>query len=285
MTSGPFRLLAVASGLGGSEPVLLESLAARGLREGSSLLIERLTTQEIAAVPDRIERFDPDAIFSGGSTQTVKIVGITRQIPIIAWGHVEELIAERPRNVCGYRPPADHQRSCLVYLKRLVPHARKIAALYDDGYPPGRLALEATSQAAPELGLELTVYSARDAAELERAFVQMAGAHVDAVRVMNSPFLGRSENGVVRRALERRLPLMAYEWNTKEGALLSYVPDFARTAPLFAEMVAGIAGGAHPARFGIQVCPMSLHLNRRTADLLGIEMPADLLAEAAAIHG
>ena len=275
----------MALGLFGFERVLLESLAARGLRDGSSLLIERATTQEIDTVRDRIERFRPDAIFSGGSTQTVKIMGITRELPIVAWGQAETLLGERPSNLCGFRPPDDHQRTCLALLTRLVPRARRIAVLYDDRYAPGTLALNATREAAAELGLELVVYPARDADELERAFDGIASAHVDGIRALNSNFLGRAESGVVQGALRARLPLMSYEWSTKEGALLSYGPDFARTAPLFAEVIAGIAAGARPETFGVRPCPMGLQLNRGTAALLNIELPEDLLANATVVHG
>lgn len=285
----PFRLLEITTGfLLGSAPVwdaFVSRLATFGLREPELLVVEHLPEAELPRLAERIAAFQPDAIFSGGSTQTVQALASAGGLPIVAWGVAETLAGRPVLNLCGYRAPHDLQRVSLMLLQALVPGLRTVAAFHDANYPPGTLVLEETRAACTALGLRLVVYETRTAAELDRAFAAMARDGIDAIRLMNSRFTGRREVGVAQRALAARLPLMAYEWTTQEGGLLSYAPDFVRLAPLFADLVAAVAGGRTPAELGVHECPtMALSLNRTTASTLGLAIPAQLLARATHIY-
>ncbi|GAC1701094.1 MAG: hypothetical protein NVS9B6_15590 [Candidatus Limnocylindrales bacterium] len=286
---GPFRLLEITTGFLLGNPAVWDafsaSLSALELGEPDGLVVEHLSEAELLRLIERIAAFRPQAIFSGGSTQTVKAIASAGSLPIVAWGEAETLTGHPVSNLCGYRAPGDMQRVSLAFLQELLPEMRTVAALYDATYPPGTLALDATREACTALGLRLIVYETRTADELDRAFAAMPDDGVDAIRVMNSRFTGRRDVGVAQRALAARLPLMAYDWTTEAGGLLSYTPDFVRLAPLFAHLVAAVAGGRSPADLGIRDCPtMALALNRSSAEVLGIQIPARLMARADRIY-
>lgn len=284
-----FRLLAITTSFLLGDSSVRDAFEARladlDLRRDDTLELEYVPESALPDLSRAIDRLRPDALFVGGSTQTVTALESAGTLPIISWGLADAILGRTLPSVCGYGPRPDHDRRCLGILRQLVPGLDPVGLLYDEGYAPGVLHLGHARDAATTLGIRCVVYPARTGPELDRAFAAMAVDGMRAVRMLNSRFLGRLGAGVAERALTARLPLMAYEQTTKAGGLVSYTPDFVGLAPLFADLVAAIAAGRRPEELGVRPCPaMTLALNRSTARRLLIEIPGTLLGPATRLY-
>lgn len=235
---------------------------------------------ELSHIAEWVARSRPDVVVSVGSTQTVSVLSATTHLPVVAWGYAGELVQRPAPELCGFRLPEDTQRESLRVLRSFFPDLRTVAALYDERYPPGTIALAEARAAAGELGLALVIYETQDERQLDAAFADMVARGIAAVRVLLSPFLARQGEALARRALEARVALMSYDSTTAAGGLVSYVPDMARTAVLLGDLACAIAGGTTPQTFGIRACPMKLEINAATARALGIKIPSELAERA-----
>ena len=243
-----------------------------------------LPEADLPRVAEWIARAHPDVIVSIGSTQTVSILAADAGLPVVAWGYAGALVDLPTPDLCGFCLPADTQRESLRVLQTLLPDLREVAALYDERYPPGRIALTEARAAAEELGLALVVCAAQDETGLDAAFTEIAHRGIRGIRVMLSPFLAREAGTLARRALAVRAALMSYDRTTREGGLVSYVPDMTRTAALLADLAREVARGREPRDFGVRPCPMKLELNAATARALGVAIPPELARRATRIY-
>jgi len=135
---------------------------------------------------------------------------------------------------------------------------------------------------APALGVELRPIDTRDAGEIERAVAAFAGEP-------NGGLIAASGSGVllhreliVALAARYRLPAVyAYRSHVVSGGLASYGPDSIDQFRRAAQYVDRILKGERPADLPVQApTKYELVINLKTAKVLGIEMPASVLARA-----
>jgi ABC-type uncharacterized transport system substrate-binding protein len=176
----------------------------------------------------------------------------------------------------------------LALLKELMPALSEIAVLWH----PRAFSEQTTSgmmkqitEIAGSLSLRLLLVEARSPDELDRAFSDMAKGHADALFEFPSPMLYVARRRIVDLAAQYRLPAM---YNAREfvevGGLISYgasVPELNRRTAIYADK---ILKGAKPSDLPVeQPTKFELAVNRKTAKVLGIEVPQALLATADAV--
>src|SRR5262249_48495596 len=166
----------------------------------------------------------------------------------------------------------------LELLAAIVTNPSRIGLLGNPDNPAYSPVRNGAQDAAKKAGLSLLTVEARNLQEIENAFAAFAKEHVQAVMVAtDAVFLGQQQR-LAQFALTNRLPTMFSQREYVEaGGLMSYgesLFDFFRRAASFVDK---IIKGAKPGDLPIEQ-PTKFHLviNRKTADALGVTIPAQL---------
>jgi putative ABC transport system substrate-binding protein len=173
----------------------------------------------------------------------------------------------------------------LALLKEAVPSARRIGVLYHPGEPPTVSEMRETEEAARKLGLDLVKLETRSGDDLEPAFARAVSEQVDGLITFAHAFAFVFRNRITELAAKHRLPAM-YGWReyAEVGGLMAYGPNVKDTLRRAAYYVDRILKGAKPGDLPIeQPTKFELVINGRTANTLGIELPASLRLRAAEV--
>ena len=140
----------------------------------------------------------------------------------------------------------------------------------------------ATSDAAKHLGFTLVPHEARNINDLNTAFDLIPREAPDALLVFGDGLTYARRREIIDFAARTRLPDF-YTWREMavDGGLMSYGYNLADAYRRSAKYVDKILKGAKPGELPIEL-PVTLELiiNLKTAKLLGISMPSQLLARA-----
>ena len=172
----------------------------------------------------------------------------------------------------------------LALLHELVPKARRIAVLINPDNPSdAEPSVKNATEAAEALGLDLKVFSARTATEIEAAFTAMVTWRAGSVLTMPDPFLVGRRVQVTSLAIQNSLPSSVISRPAVEaGGLLSYGPDNAHLYRQAGVYVSRILRGEKPADLPVQQpTRFELVINLKTAKALGIAVPESILVRAA----
>jgi putative tryptophan/tyrosine transport system substrate-binding protein len=132
------------------------------------------------------------------------------------------------------------------------------------------------------LGVELSPVDVRDATEIERAVTTFARSGNGSLIVTASGAATRHRDLIITLAARHKLPAVyGGRWFAAGGGLLSYGPDYVDQFRQAAAYVDRILKGEKPADMPVQAATKyGLVINLKTAQALGLEVPANLLARA-----
>ncbi len=269
----------------------IPELARLGFKEGSNLVVDeragdasemdRLIREILAAKPDAILAIGPEPIRAAAAA--------TKTVPIISFGSnpvaqgFAASFAHPGGNLTGIAILAeDLDGKRLDLLHEAVPKARRVAALMLPSLPY-RAAIEREIRAvAASRDIELLTFDAESAKEYPGAFAGMRSAAVEALLITGNPVFNRDSAELAQRALELRLPMMC-EWaeNARSGCLIGYGPSRSDLRRRVAYFVASIFRGVAPGELPIETpSRFELAINLKTAQALGLTIPAAVLAQA-----
>jgi putative tryptophan/tyrosine transport system substrate-binding protein len=168
-------------------------------------------------------------------------------------------------------------------LRELVPTAARVAVLLN----PAEVAIAAANlrdveMAAGAMAQQILVFTARTSGEIDTAFDAMARGRLDAVFISSGPFFTSRRVQLAHLATHHRIPAIHGSRSFAEvGGLISYgasVPEAQRQAGVY---TGRILKGVKPADLPVmQLSKFELVINHQTARLLGLTVPASLLARA-----
>ena len=269
----------------------LARLAELGYREGDNLVFDHVQVTEardwetafrdvVARRPDIVIAAGPEAGLTAATAiaGALPIVMIAVDYDPVLTGHVKSL--SRPGGtITGVYSQLDELvGKRLEILKEAFPGGNVVTAFRDRASADQRQALQAGTQ---RLGMQLrSVDFDEQPYDYERA---VADTPRDTfLYCASSPFFFRDRAKLAELAIRHRLVAM---YGLREfvaaGGLLSYGPSITGMFALAAGYVANIARGARPADMPIeQPTRFELVVNLRTAETLGLKLPATLLARA-----
>jgi putative tryptophan/tyrosine transport system substrate-binding protein len=263
-----------------------EAMARIGWTQPRKLRVEPRcvppSLEAAAAAAREVAASRPDAIVTHGTGATLALMKATTTIPIVtnvgdavAIGMAKEM--SRPGgNVTGLSQDiAGTAYKQMEILRRLLPRLQRVLAV---GMLGGEYA-HVFQAAAKRQGLA-TIDGSRMLDEVRHQLASLPPDGTAAVYIAN---LGPDTATLVKEALARRLPVMAYNpEQVEEGeALVSYQLEWRDPWARQAAALDKILRGARPADMPFEQPTESfLAINRKTAARLGIEIPADLLLQA-----
>ena len=269
----------------------LAGMADLGYVEGRNLEIEFAwgdqKVERLPALANEMISRKPAVIMSTGGPPAVRAIrSATTTIPIvfITGDPVAEQIVPslaRPGgNLTGFAVLAsDLEAKRLEILKLMLPRAKRIAVVSNPAPPYAQDIMQSVDAAARRLDLTLLLWKARDAQELEHAFVEIAAAKPDALFVVADAILGFERERIVSFANKNRLPGI-YFWRefAEIGGLASYGTNLSAVYRRAATYVDKILKGARPGELPVeQPTTFELVLNRSTAKSLGVVIAPSVL--------
>lgn len=271
-----------------------EGLRELGYVEGRNIVIEHRTTGGKDELADRLAAelvalkvdvlvvsITQNAVAAKRATSTIPIVMVNVGDPVES-GLVSSL-ARPGGNITGLsRLTADTIGKNLEVLAQAVPQAQRVAVLWNRSNPLHPSMMARAKDAAAALGLVLAEVHAGSPSELENAFASMTKERVGAVLVLADGMYFLNRVRIADLALARRLPTMFQNSeHAQAGGLLSYSADSVDNYRRAATYVDKILKGAKPGELPIQQPGrFELVVNLRTADRLGLSLPASLMLRA-----
>jgi ABC-type uncharacterized transport system substrate-binding protein len=278
-----------------NEP-LMDGLRQNGYVEGSTCVIDYPDAQgredRLAELAGDLVKRKADVILVIGPAPLAAARAATTAIPLVMVASSADPVAEgiatsiaRPGgNVTGltYAEP-DRFKKQLEFLKSVAPRIGRVVALWDFDVDIYRRDWQAPlTDAGRVLGIAIAdPVRVRIADDLPAAFATIkARADAFIVAAAGANFAAREQ--IANLALEHRLPgIAAFEEFPERGLLMSYGPDLPDINRRAAAYVDRILKGAKPGDLPIQFPHrFNLVINSRTADSLGLKIPADVRARA-----
>jgi putative tryptophan/tyrosine transport system substrate-binding protein len=263
-----------------------------GWVEGQTVAIEYRWTEgrpeRVAAIAAEFVKRKVDVIVSNGPS-VAALKHATAIIPIVfaiakdpVGGGLVASLARPGGNVTGLSvQEVDTAGKRLELLREVVPGLRRLAIMFDAGYPSAVLEVGEVQAAARALGLEVTPLEIRQADDIAPA-LDATGVRADALFVSQDALTVANGTRIITLALSARLPtLFGARSFVQAGALMSYGPDFPALFRRAAEIVDKILRGAKPGDIPVeQPSKFELVLNLTTAKALHLSIPQTLLATA-----
>jgi putative ABC transport system substrate-binding protein len=224
----------------------------------------------------------PSAFVAKAATTTIPIVFTINEDPV-KLGLVASL-ARPGGNLTGINFfNAELVAKRLELLRELVPGATRVAVLINPAnVTTAASTLRDVEVAAPALGLQFKILNASTSAEINEAFAALARDRADALFVGGDAFFFirrvqlvnlSSRHGIITTYSSRDFP--------EAGGLISYgtnLTDAFRQAGVYAGR---ILKGTRPAELPVeQSTKFEMVINHETARMLGLTVPATLLARA-----
>jgi putative ABC transport system substrate-binding protein len=232
----------------------------------------------------------PDVILASGGSVVGPLLQATRTVPIVftqtpdpvAAGFVNNL-AHPGGNATGFSN-FDYSigGKWLEVLKQISPGVTRVAVIRDPASPQGIGQFSAVNAVAPLLGLDVSPINAREPAEFERSITALANIPKSGMIVTGSTFAITHRELVIKLANQHKLPTVyPLRFFVTAGGLISYGPDAIEPHRRAAGYVDRILKGEKPADLPVQApTKYELVINLKTAKLLDLEVPAQLLARA-----
>jgi putative tryptophan/tyrosine transport system substrate-binding protein len=274
-------------------PAFQQGLRDLGYVDGQTLLIDYRYAEgdpdRLPALAAALVQRTPDVLWLHGNPAAWAATRATTTIPLVSAvlnEPVEEgLVASLARpggNLTGLElRSGEVVGKRLELLKAAVPTITRVAVLSESSEPapagaPGALAREALA-----LGLALQRVEAGDPDAFEAVFTAMVDGGTDALLIMESALFAAHRPPLLALALRHRLPTMAYGRHYAEaGSLLSYGADARELCQRSALFVHKILQGTKPADLPIERATLQLVINLKTAQALGLTIPASVLFQA-----
>ena len=290
------RVGILAAGAAAEAPntAFLARMRELGYVEGQTIVFERRFAggriQDLPALAAQLVTTQPDVIFAPvtpaalaarKATQTIPIVFAVSADPIGA-GLVTSL-RQPGGNATGLTSMnAELVAKRLELLKEIAPRTARVAVFVNPDNVPDRQQLNALSRVASELRVVIIPVAVRGADDYARAFTSASAQRADAIMIIPNPLNVRFRAEIIDSATRTGLPTMdAEDRGAREGALMSYGPNWADNFRQAAEIVDRILRGARPRDLPVeQPTKFELVINMKTAKALGLPIPAALRARA-----
>jgi putative ABC transport system substrate-binding protein len=267
-----------------------EGLAQTGYVEGRNLTIElRFGDGQYDRLPafaaDLIQREVAVLVTTGGSRIAQLAQAATATIPIVfTTGPVEDGLVRSINRPGGNSTGVFLLNNSLApkrleVLRELVPNARVVAFLVNPHNLSSGVQVREAQMAANSLGVQLHVFNASSAIEIDEAFEALVQRGASALLMGADPIFQVQQDQLVALAARHKVPAI-YEWPefVRAGGLVTYCVDSSEAFRQLGIYVSRILNGAKPAELPImQTSKFELVVNLKTAKKLGLKIQESFL--------
>ncbi len=173
----------------------------------------------------------------------------------------------------------------LELLRELLPGMARVAVLVNPNGPTHEITLRDVQTAAPTIGLQIQVFQASTASEIDAVFAEIARQRLDALFIGPDPFFTSRRVQLVLLMARHAIPATYTSRIFPEaGGLMSYGSDLPEATRQMGAYAGRILKGAKPADLPVlQMSKFELVINMQAARLLGVAVPQSLQVTADAL--
>nr|PZN73639.1 MAG: sugar ABC transporter substrate-binding protein [Bacillota bacterium] len=277
---------------------IIDGLREAGYEDGKQIAIDFQSAQGEQPVAQQIaEKFvadKKDLIIAIATPSAQAVVQATRNNPIpVVFSAVTDPVSAGL--VSDLQRPGGHVTgtSDLVPVKiqmelfdRLGLDVTNVGVIYNAGEANSVALMKDIRVAAEELGLNVVEATVANAAEVQQAAQSLVG-RVDGLYLITDNTLAQGVQAVIDVANAHKIPaISSVDSYVEQGALATIGLDYYLHGKLTAEVVVEILQGKNPGDLPVRYNEdLSLIINTKAVELLGIEVPADVLKDAKTIGG
>lgn len=276
------------------DEALRSGLRQLGYQEGENLAIvykyAEGKTERLPNLAKELVTENPDVIVAGGTAVAVAAKNATSTVPIVVAGAGDLVEAGLIKsfmypggNVTGVaRLSADFFGDRLKLIKEILPKASQVTALSNPSNPGHGRALKDAELGVRSSGLSFQSVAARSANELERAIGAAAKDGASALFLMTDAMFNANLTRIAQLAVKHRLPSVYDRTDYVDvGGLVSNGANLSDLSRRAAEYIHQILKGAKPGDLTlVQPTQFDLAVNLKTAEQLGVTIPAQTLQRA-----
>ena len=272
---------------------VLEGLHSAGFTDASRIRIDPRNAsspdQAKAAIGAALDT-GVDAIVTvfGPSTQAASAA--TTKIPII-FCPVADPVASKLAvsndapggNLTGVASAdAEASRRRIAAFRQVLPKLTRLAVLFDSGFTPDRVQMKNFEQIAPSAGIVLVSRAIADESAAVAALQALGRSDADAVFILKDSLLRHAGDELKNAALGQKLPILVGDPDLVEfpGVVAAVGPNQEELGKLCGHTTARILKGAKPADLAIEHPTFDLLVNLKSAQRLGVVVPARALTHA-----
>jgi putative tryptophan/tyrosine transport system substrate-binding protein len=260
--------------------VIIEYRPADGLIERASEIASEFVSLKVKVI---LTSGDAQGLAAKRATSGIPIV-----IAIVGDPVGDGLVTSLARpggNVTGLsmvQPETAGKR--LEMLREILPNLRQVGILGNVANAGAATELKVAQDAAHKLNLDTITLEIRRGEDIPAAIASLGGG-AGALYVCVDPVVNSNRVRINALALDALLPVVhSFRDNVEAGGLISYGPDILVMYRRAADFVDKILRGTKPGDIPVeQPTKFELVINLRTAKVLGLTIPATLLARADAV--
>jgi putative ABC transport system substrate-binding protein len=229
----------------------------------------------------------PDAIVAISTPSAQTVVAATKDIPVIFTAVTDpvgaKLVGDPKKpggNVTGMSdlsPIAKH----LDLIARITPKAKKIGVISNPGEANSVTLVGLLKEHAPARGMTIVEAAAPRSNDVLAAARSLVGK-VDAIYVPTDNTVVSALEGVIKTGMENKLPVYAGDTDSvPRGAIAALGFNYYDVGRQTGTILARVLKGEKPGDIAVQgVEKTELAVNPKSAEAMGVTIPADVVAEA-----
>jgi putative tryptophan/tyrosine transport system substrate-binding protein len=216
-----------------------------------------------------------------------------QQIPLVFTAVTDPIDAKlvssldpRPENVTGVSD-ALPMRPQLEMIKKLIPNLKTLGVIYNTSESNSVKAVEQLQAEAKLMGLTLDPVPAATSVAVVAAATQLAGKKVDAIFIPNDNTAVAAMESIVSVGKNSQIPIFAGDAGSVErGAIAAQAYDRTVLGRKAGALVVKILQGARAGDLKVETDhPLTLMINPKSAQEMGVSIPDDILEQAQIIGG
>ena len=272
----------------------MQELQQLGWAEGRNVRIEIRwgagDGERIRAYAAELVALAPDVILAGGAITVGPLQQASHAVPIVFAGVTDPVgagfvasLARPGGNATGFTFfEYGVSGKWLELLKQIAPRVTRAAVLRDSTLMASMGQFAAIQSVAPSFGVELIPIDTRQPDEIEHAVAAFAHGSNGGLIVVSGTTAIVHRDLIITLAARHRLPAVyPFRYYVAGGGLIAYGPDAIDEYRRAADYVDRILKGEKPSDLPVQTpTKYELSINLKTAKMLGLDVPATLLARA-----
>ena len=269
----------------------IEALKEAGYEDGKNIKIDYQNAQgdvnNAQTIARKFADEKVDMILAIATQAAQAAANVTKDIPILITAVTDPVSAglaeslDKPGgNVTGTTDinPVDEQ---IKLVKELVPDAERLGILYNSGEINSKVQVEMAKEIVGELGLTLVEAAVSNSNEVSQATQSLMG-RVDAIYVPTDNTIVSSIGAVIKIANENKIPVIGSERGQVDaGAIATKGIDYRELGKQTGAIAVEVLKGKKPQDIPIEKAKnVTLIVNKKAAETIGLTISEDMLAEA-----
>ncbi len=292
-TAGPIRIgltqIVEHPALDATRQGIIDGLREAGYEDGKEIEIDFQSAQGEQPLAQQIVADKKDLIIAIATPSAQAAVNATKNnpIPVVFSAVTDPLSAGL---VSDLQKPGGHVTgtSDLVPVKiqmelfdRLGLKVTNLGVIYNAGEANSVALMNDIHAAAGEMGLNIVEATVANATEVQQAAQSLVG-RVDGLYLITDNTLAQGVQAVIDVANSQKIPaISSVDSYVEQGALATFGLDYYLHGKLTAEVVVDILEGKNPGDLPVRYNEdLSLIINTKTVETLGLDIPAAVLEEA-----